>query len=62
MKCNITLKALHEIIYNCTAIQFHSLQAHGERTQGQGQNLEVINYMGCNFNMYVFQTYEYVVL
>ncbi len=50
------------MIFNCTAINFHSLQAHVEITQGQGQNLEVINYMGCNINMYVFQKYEYVVL
>lgn len=55
MKCNITLKAPHKIFYNCTNIHFHSLQAHGEITQGQGLYLEVINYMGCHFNMYVFQ-------
>lgn len=43
------------MFYSCTNINFHSLQSHGEITQGQGLNLEVIIYMGCNFNMYVFQ-------
>lgn len=44
------------MFYNCTNIHFHSLQAYGEiTTQGEGLNLEVINYIGCHFNMYVFQ-------
>ncbi len=43
------------MFYICTNIHFHSLQAHGEITHGQGLNLEVINYMGCHLNMYVFQ-------
>lgn len=49
------------MIYNCTAIHFHNLQAYGEITQGQGFRSNH-NYMGCNLNLYAFQKYEYVAL